>query len=62
MMRFNATPTTDWICILNTQLEERNEIATPYALGFYVIYIAIPTAMARTQFFYNPVCTLQRPW
>ncbi len=64
MMRFNLSGIERPIVLISTgDPRDLNEVSLSYALGFYVVFIAIPTVLTQgTQMFKAPICSLRRPW
>ena len=51
------------IIFIVTEAGQLNEISLPYALGFYTVFIAIPTALTQGRNLHTaPICTMTRPF
>ena len=53
------------IVFIVTHPFDANELSMPYALGFYVIFVAIPTVLTQKEsqsFAKPPICVLDRPF
>lgn len=51
------------IIFIVTVAGQMNEISLPYALGFYTVFVAIPTVLTQGRNLHTaPICCLARPF